>query len=603
MIQSSSHTRLGATLVLACLLLSASWSPAVSQSLPEGGFSETINVDLVNVEVWVSDQEGNPIASLDRDAFTLLHDGTAMPISHFSAIRESVPSDTLSGDTQPSPSPDSQAHLAVVFDLLHLTADSQKRLARELEEFLADGPIPAEHVLILRLEAGLSIEAPFGSTADDLSAALKRLEKRQTSATDLSAELKQVVRALQDTWTDLNSQANTSSIRSRVNLVIGPTASQGASATSGGTGGAVGSGGVSTGVACEDFVDRVEPIVVGWGKKEIAKTRASLNRLADTASFLSGLDGPKTLLYLSDGLGMAPGASATSFVRGLCPNYKTDLEVDTLPDELKRSFLQLTRDLNANRITLHTIQGPGAEEALGGTTSQASSDRRGVRGFQKSLRTNGRQGLALLADETGGRAVASSTDLDRELRRIGYEMSSYYSLAYSPPPSESRDHQIEVRVVDDSLQARYRRSYSDKTPDQWLTERLESALYLGLVANPLAIRLAAGQITPTIENRYTLPLHIRVPVERLTFSTPDGQPMSQLKIKVMGLNTSSRSLVMTDRSMSLPRPDGKSGKILDLGVDIELEGGVQVVAIAVRDEASGEASFVSTTMRIGPSES
>ena len=145
--------------------------------------------------------------------------------------------------------------------------------------------------------------------------------------------------------------------------------------------------------------------------------------------------------------------------------------------------------------------------------------------------------------------------------------------------------------------------HSDKTPDQWLTERLESALYLGLVANPLAIRLAAGQITPTIENRYTLPLYIRVPVERLTFSTPDGQPMSQLKIKVMGLNTSSRSLVMTDRSMSLPRPDGKSGKILDLGVDIELEGGVQVVAIAVRDEASGEASFVSTTMRIGPSES
>ena len=226
-----------------------------------------------------------------------------------------------------------------------------------------------------------------------------------------------------------------------------------------------------------------------------------------------------------------------------------------------------------------------------------------VRSFQRSHRTNGRQGLALLAEETGGRAVASSTAFGHELRQIGYEMGSYYSLAYTPPPGDLRDHQIEVRVGDDSLLTRYRRSYSDKTPDQWLTERLESALYLGLVANPLGIRLAAGQITPTTENRYTLPLHIRVPVEQLTFLETGEQPMSQLTIKVMALNASGRTLVMTDRSMLLPRPDAEAGKIVDLGVDIELEGGVQVVAIAVRDQASGEASFISTTMQIGPSES
>jgi VWFA-related protein len=601
MTDRSSHAARTARLTLCGLLFAAFWHPALAQSLPESTFTETVDVDLVNIEVWVTDENGEPVTGLGREAFRLFHDGAAVPISHFSQIRDRVPVKALPAGDLATQSSASQAHLVVVFDLLRLTPGTQKRFARDLQELLTDGPIPPEQVLILRLERSLSIELPFGSTADDLGNALKRFEKRGASTVSLAADLKQAVRAMQDLWTDLSSPATASSIRTRVNLITGPAASQGsAAAATGGEGESSGSGGPPTGLACDDFVDRVEPIVVSWAEREHEATSTSLSRLGDATAFLSGLEGPKTLLYLSDGLGTAPGVSATSFVRGLCPAFQTDLEVDALPQEMSPSFLKLTRRVNANRITVHAIQGSGLEGTLGGTAGRASFDRRGIHSFEKSHAANGRQGLALLAEETGGRVVAGSTPLDHELTRIANEMGSYYSLAYTPPAGGVGDHQIQLSLSDQSLQARYRRSYSDKTPDQWLIERLESALYLGLVANPLGIRLAAGQITPKTENQHILPLHIMVPVDQLTFSTGNGQPLSQLMIKVMALNTASRTLVITDRNMYLPRPGEGAGETVDLRVDLELEGGTQMIAVGVRDQASGEASVVSTTIQVGP---
>ena len=71
-------------------------------------------------------------------------------------------------------------------------------------------------------------------------------------------------------------------------------------------------------------------------------------------------------------------------------------------------------------------------------------------------------------------------------------------------------------------------------------------------------------------------------------------------IKVMALNTASRTLVITDRNMYLPRPGEGAGETVDLRVDLELEGGTQMIAVGVRDQASGEASVVSTTIQVGP---
>jgi VWFA-related protein len=584
--------------LLLCALLLAAPSPTYPQSLSDAGFTETIDVALVNLEVWVSDQDGSPVSGLDADAFSLSHDGQEVVISHFSELRDRRPV----GTTEDSPNnldPTAQ-HFAIVFDLNRLTPMSQKRLAKEIRQFLGDELIAPENVLVLRTDTGLSVESPFGSSADTINAALERLENRVSSSFDSTVGVKEVAQALQDTWTDLNAATGNTSLRTRVNQVTGPSASQRAGLLAGsGDTPAPGAAGPPPTRACDDYVARVEPIVTAWGARELREIQLSLNRLADVSAFLSGLEGPKALLYVSDGLSLSPGIAATSFVRGLCPAFQTDLEVDALPQEIEAAFSEVARRLAANQITLHAIQGSGVQTAVGTTTGQSSSDSRGLRSFHRGHSTSSRQALGLLADQTGGRLIADGPSLNRELEVISSEMGNYYSIAYSPPPTPGRrDHAIELQTRDEALNLRYRRSYSEKTPDQWLTERLESALYLGMVSNSLGIRLAAEPTKPSSGSLQMLPLHIRVPVERLSFLEVDGPPMAKLMIKIMALNASSRTLVITNKNLTLPRPGEEAGKLIDLRVNLELEAGNQTVAIGVRDQASGDASFVSTSMQI-----
>jgi hypothetical protein len=69
------------------LLLLPLLPAAVSAAGPPPGevFSETIDVEVVNVQVFVSDHSGRPIRGLGREDFELLVDGRPVPITNFYA--------------------------------------------------------------------------------------------------------------------------------------------------------------------------------------------------------------------------------------------------------------------------------------------------------------------------------------------------------------------------------------------------------------------------------------------------------------------------------------------------------------------------------------
>ncbi|MEO1366214.1 MAG: hypothetical protein AAFX50_03480, partial [Acidobacteriota bacterium] len=71
-----------ATLTLAlvgAILAPAPAAFAQSEAAPnapsEGPFGESIDVELVNVDVWVTDRRGEPIRNLPASAFTVQHNG------------------------------------------------------------------------------------------------------------------------------------------------------------------------------------------------------------------------------------------------------------------------------------------------------------------------------------------------------------------------------------------------------------------------------------------------------------------------------------------------------------------------------------------------
>ncbi len=587
---------------------------ADSSSPGTGTFSERIEVELVDVDVWVADREGRAVTGLGPADFEVLHDGRPVSLSHFTEVRAGAPFrrqareeegqvEPVLGGTPGEPAGDIPSHVVAYFDQSRLHPTNYPPLIRGLEEFLDTEGVDPERVLILRQDRSLFIEASFGSTRRELDAALRRLAKATPSGAELEAETELALEAIRRSWEANQDTASGAS----AGVASIPRTTPGGSPTgapSGGPRAAV--GGVGTGGGsdvCGSFLGQIQPVLSSWARSRGARAAVTLSNLSDIASFLAGLPGVKTLLYLSDGLDTNPGAALASYAAGFCPSGSTQLMSSARFEEMTPRFLKLTRHANTNRVTVYSLQATGlrtsrAASAASGRRARGGGARSGG-SFEQSQRSNDRRGLELIARETGGRAVFNQNEFGPELRNIAREARTYYSLAYQPPDDgEAREHRIEVRLSDESLTARYRRGYLEKDSTQWLSERIEGALNLGLTDNPLEIRLGAGEVVPTSKGSFRVPLHVMVPAQRLAFLPRQGATVAEVIVRVMARAIDSSALTVFDKSFLVKGAPGTTG-IASLAIELELSGGSHLTAVGVRDAGSGQASFVSTTLQIG----
>ena len=84
-----------ASLWMALALLAG---PALAQD-SEQTFFESIDVNVVNVEVYVTDRDGKRIHGLTRDDFQVFEDGKPVEISNFYAVSEGQVSQAVSAGT------------------------------------------------------------------------------------------------------------------------------------------------------------------------------------------------------------------------------------------------------------------------------------------------------------------------------------------------------------------------------------------------------------------------------------------------------------------------------------------------------------------------
>src|SRR5712692_243528 len=64
-------------------------APAAPQRAAPPTFFESIDVEVVNVDVVVTDRQGQAATGLGRDDFSVFEDGKAVPITNFYAAEES----------------------------------------------------------------------------------------------------------------------------------------------------------------------------------------------------------------------------------------------------------------------------------------------------------------------------------------------------------------------------------------------------------------------------------------------------------------------------------------------------------------------------------
>lgn len=560
----------------------APWAaPAAEAQTPGSVFPDRIEVEVVNVQVWVTDADGRPVVALQPEDFELRVDGDPVPISYFSEIRSDrafearrpaqrvpAPDEPRAIEpayTEPPPALEERS-LIIYFDELHMSRLQRKQLIGDLRQMIEGGAIDPARIMIMRQATRLTAEASFGSTRERLDRVLELMIKPPAEFA-APADKRWIVDRIWDMWEEARQRTGRD--------------------------------------PCLFFAREASGEIAGWAREASWRSALTADQLEDVAGLLGGVPGVKTLLYVGDSLELTPGSDLLEIVHELCPQEIEQIPSAVGQEELTDLFEKVTSAANASRVTIHSVQPSGLRPGLSGGPGQRTGDKRAPglnTRADRAIRLSDRSGLEVLAQQTGGRAIFNTNRFDDELEEIARDVGSYYSLGFTPPENFHRgDHKIEVDARHRGLNVRHRPELRIKDDRERLDELILTSIYLGVAPNPLDLTLAHGEanLEPG-DKKLQLPLHVRVPIDRIAYlPLGGGPPMASLEVAVHDRSPDRNTGPVVRRTFRFEKPSETAGRA-DLVIEIEIGPGLHVLGVGVRDQITGEASAVATTLGIHP---
>ena len=590
-------------------------------------YGETVEVNVVTVDVEVRDRQGRPVTDLGRDDFRLFENGRRVELTNFERVsRRAPPSPAAIAPgapaTAPVPTPhaaDANSHVVVYVDNVHLRAASRTRALRQVRDFLAQG-LAGERVLIAAQgKGGFSVRLPFSNDPAAVAAALNAVDKLSAYGHEVDLARVSAVQAL----VAIQKQ----------NIVQGSACSH-------------------------NLLDPVD----GFARSTRDNTRATLGQLAFLVNSLAGLPGRKALLYVSDGLPMQPGQELFEVLYQICGGgavmsgvgftsqpdsggerkvFETD-EPGVLDDGGERAVWKpseggfgfpmldtsgdprtyqaqsaaldaarydLTNDLrrlaahaSAHRVSLYTLQASGLSAAIGEGTRGGDEGLLAIPAVASATAANVKDPLVYLAHETGGRAIIDTNDFRRDLARMREGLATYYSLGYSPRHhGDGKEHRIEVKVKRPGVRLAYQRNYRDKPVLEQAADRVLATLIHGYEDNPLGIAVEVLPPQPLDRERLLVTARLLVPLAKLATINREHVYEGKLRVLVMiGEPGGGRSeLRQLEVPLRVPETSVLTArKRLAYDVRLALGKGEHLLALGVRDELGGTTSYLRLTVHL-----
>ncbi|HWN45387.1 MAG TPA: VWA domain-containing protein, partial [Thermoanaerobaculia bacterium] len=486
-------------------------------------FGELIEVNVVNVDVLVTDRGGRPVTDLRREDFEVLEDGKRVEVTNFQVLTAGSPasaplpppSSSSSRPVDPTPQlpAEERLHLIVYVDNFNLQPAHRSRVLGQLRGFLKDLS-PEDRVMMVTNDLGLTVRLPFSG---DRAA----MEKVLTEIATLPAQGQEAANERRQALTRVLA------IREAVRRLDGP---------------------------CSRML--IAPIE-SYAETTRQEVLRSINAMTVLVNSLSGVPGRKAVLHVSDGLPVTPGEEVYQLMAEICSGGTTSGIMDVADPDLigglkqysgreamldaqrystVDDFNKLAAHANAHRVTLYTLQASGlpAPASASATWDQDEVMIAQLPNIHSIAAANMRNSLTLLASETGGKAILDANDVTADLRRMQKDLESYYSLGYTPSHSgDGREHRIEVRVKRPGLQVRHRKSYRDKPAIERAVDKTLGAVYHGFEENPLEVTLEMGAQRLTEGSLVSVPIKLRIPLFKLgIFPQPDGTYRGRLRLLV-----------------------------------------------------------------------
>jgi VWFA-related protein len=582
-------------------------------------FGEHLDVNVVNVEAYVTDRDGRPVRGLQRGDFTLLEDGKPVQITNFEDVDRVAPSVPSSVQASIHVAPGSGAapaaaqaqsqvttpadpfHLVLFIDNTHIAPTHRNRALRQIRDFLSRRVSAGDPVMLATWDPGLHVRLPFTTDREALGRALDAQEK--VSAVNGAASNRHFV--LQEVQ----------KIHEIALALLGhaPTLQ-----------GNVGGGGPGAKRNDNDKVDNPQAEINSACPPDIAdpvrdyaqqsrrEILGSIRGLTVLINSLSGLPSRKALLHVSDGVSVTPGEDLFQYLSELCQEERTALSYPGSRALLEAQAYSVVKDwdevaahASAQRVTLYTLQATGLEStnASAAELDLYDNDLQDAE-IDRIERENRRGSLTALATGTGGRAILDANDLGADMSRIDDDLGHYYSLGYTPPHAgDGRNHTIQVKVQRPGVRIRHRQIYRDKPPlERALDHTLASLLY-GYEDNPLDVQMEVGAATAAGKGTWSVPVRLRIPLFKLALLPTEKSFEGKVRLLVAtGSPSEERSQVrQVEVPIHIPRDQALTalGQYYLYSVTLLLGPGEQQLAVAVRDETATTASFLARTLHVG----
>jgi VWFA-related protein len=546
-----------ALLLLAALPPGGRSAARSAQEPPAAGFGERVEVEVVNLDVQVTDEGGRPLLGLGVADFEILQDGRPVEIRNFAPPRAAAAAASAAPSAAPgeppSPAPSASeaevSRLVVLVDNAHLRPGGRRRVLRRLREFLAARDQPGELVMVASFDGGgVRLRQGFSREPSAVAAVLAALEKTSAQGVNQDAARRQVLDGVLATW--------------RANRQI--------------------------------CVPEMESAVRAYAGEQHHLAAAATRALADFVDSLGGVSGRKALLWVSDGFSSRSGQDAFEFLRELCGEQPGSSFVAAQEFDVAARLRALAAAANANRVTFFAFEASGLE-APGSASADIGEQRMVSLAVETARTANLEDTLSVLAEETGGRAFLNRGDWRQALAAVGGELETAYSLGFAPGhAAEGAEHRLEVRLRVPGARLRARQGYRHKSADERLADRTRGALLIEAAENPLHAALAAAPPQAAGRRRFVSRLELDVPLAGLAMLPEGTARRGRVRLFLVVGDASGQTSPMQafDLVFEVPAGEETAGRSLRHALDLMTGGGEQVVALGVHDLVGATSSFL-----------
>jgi VWFA-related protein len=532
------------------------------------------DVELVTVDVVVTDSRGAAVAGLAREDFVLREDGRPQSIESFEAVTlpprgaPTAPRGRVATNvTEPARA---GRTYALLFDDLNLSPFLAPRARLAISRFLEGGTRAGDRVLLASTggDAWWSAVLPEGS--EQLAGVLKRLDGR--SHPDNAADRITPWEAMRiHLYRDREVAARVSR-RLEASGALMPM-------------------GPDTGTLRDEYRFNFEhPLLLSRAQQvylgAVARNRVTLEALERCLEALAVGHGRKALVLLSEGFFHDPNM-----------------------EEFKR-VLEASRRANA---ALYFLDARG----LAGMPVEATAEFAPTLGprdlaaaFDEGQQAS--EGTELIASDSGGFSLKNSNDLDKGFARIAAESEAYYLLGYRSDnrARDGRFRRIRVEVRRKGVEIRARNGYYAALEGEPVAAQarvagdrpLETALNSPFDQAGLPLRAAAFAFEETLLGKARVVLAVEVDVRGLALREVEGRLVGELDQLVVASHLESGEYVRFDQKVELkllPEALGKLGRDwYAIARDLELAAGRYQARIVVRDRSGGRVGAVSNDFEV-----